>query len=105
MWAFPVGIYGMSRNHRQKMGFAERLRRFMSSTRGLDGLYSEVLQQAFDAEDNTVMSRFTLLIGRILATKEPLSVSAHSALGGEDDPVGFAELILPVGLSKIMSMI
>jgi hypothetical protein len=36
---------------------------------GLDGLYSEVLRQVFNAEDDTVMSRFKLLMGRILATK------------------------------------
>jgi hypothetical protein len=80
----------------------ERLSRFVSSARGLDGLYSEVLQQAFDAEDDTVMSRFKLLIGRILATKEPLSVSAHSELGDDDDPAGLVELILPA-LGSLLS--
>jgi hypothetical protein len=74
----------------------------VSSARGLDGLYSEVLQQAFDAEDNTVMSRFKLLIGRILATKEPLSVSAHSELGDDDNPAGLVELILPA-LGSLLS--
>ncbi|KIM87374.1 hypothetical protein PILCRDRAFT_814882 [Piloderma croceum F 1598] len=80
----------------------ERLSRFMSSARGLDGLYSEVLRQAFDADDDTVMSRFKLLMGRILATKEPLSVSAHSELRGDDDPAGLVELILP-SLASLLS--
>jgi len=80
----------------------ERLSRFMLSACGLDGLYLEVLQQAFDEKDDIVMSRFKLLIGRMLATKEPLSVSAHSELGGDGDPAALVELILPA-LGSLLS--
>jgi AAA ATPase domain len=74
----------------------ERLSRFVKTTHGLDGLYLEVLHQAFDEEDDTVMSRFHLLMGRILAAREPLSVSAHAALRGADESAGLEGLILPL---------
>ncbi|KIM75554.1 hypothetical protein PILCRDRAFT_669545 [Piloderma croceum F 1598] len=81
---------------------AERLDRFVSSADGLDGLYLEILCQAFDEKDDTVMSRFRLVMGRILATREPLSVSAHSELRGDDDPAGSVESIL-TGLGSLLS--
>ena len=74
----------------------ERLSRFMSSARRLDGLYSEVLHQVFDAEDDTVMSRFKFVMGKILVTKEPLSISAHSELRDDDGAAGLVKLILPL---------
>jgi len=80
----------------------ERLHRFVSSARGLDALYSEVLWQAFDGQDNDVMSRFKLVMGRILATKEPLSISAHSELRGDGEPADLVELILPL-LGSLLS--
>jgi hypothetical protein len=51
----------------------ERLSAFVSSPPGLDGLHLEVLHQAFDAENFIVMSRFKMVMGRILAAKEPLN--------------------------------
>jgi hypothetical protein len=71
----------------------ERLSRFVSSACGLDALYLEVLRQAFNAQDHTALSRFKLVIGRILATEEPLSISAHSERRGEHDPADLVELI------------
>src|ERR1700734_1059451 len=56
----------------------ELLTRFCSLTRGLDGLYSEVLSRSFNPNDAIAMSRFKSIMGRILVVKEPLSVSAHS---------------------------
>jgi hypothetical protein len=77
---------------------AECLNGFVSSARGLDGLYLEVLHQAFDAENCTVMSRFKLVMGRLLAAKEPLSVITHSELRGDDEPADLVELIVqPLG--------
>ena len=73
---------------------AERLNLFVSSKQGLDGLYSKVLSQAFEAEDPTAMSRFKVVMGRILATKEPLSISAHSELRADDEPADLVELIV-----------
>jgi hypothetical protein len=58
----------------------ERLTRFITSAHGLDGLYAEILGQAFDPSDSEVMFRFMLIMGRILAAKEPLSVASLSEL-------------------------
>ncbi|KAF8726639.1 hypothetical protein AX14_007619 [Amanita brunnescens Koide BX004] len=80
----------------------ERLSRFVSSARGLDALYSEVLRQAFDQQDDDSMSRFKLVMGRILAVKEPLSISAHSELRSDDEPADLVELILPL-LGSLLS--
>jgi len=68
----------------------ELLIRFCSLGRGLDELYSEVLSQTFDASDPMIMSRFNYVMGRILATKEPLSVAAHEQMfeDGDADLVG-----------------
>jgi hypothetical protein len=52
-------------------------------------------RQAFDVEDNIVMSRFRSVIGRILASEVPLSVFTHSQLRGSDNPRDDLELILP----------
>ena len=73
---------------------SERLSRFVSSGRGLDALYTEVLHLAFDAEDDTVMSRFRSVMGAILATMIPLSISTHSELRADDDPADLVELIV-----------
>jgi hypothetical protein len=80
----------------------ECLARFVSAADGLDGLYLEVLREAFDEKDGTVMSRFKLVMGRILATKEPLSISAHSELRSDDDSAGLVEMIL-MGLGSLLS--
>lgn len=69
----------------------ELLTRFCLLTRGLDELYFDVLSQSFNRNDAVVMSRFKAVMGRILVTKEPLSVSAHSKMYcGSDD----AELVM-----------
>jgi hypothetical protein len=65
---------------------SEILTRFYNLTSGLDELYTEVLRQSFDPNNAMVMFRFQSVMGRILATKEPLSISAHLALWcGSDD--------------------
>ena len=61
------------------------------SARGLDGLYSEVLRQAFHGRDDDAVSRCKLVMGWILATKEPLSISSHSELRGDN----LVEFVLP----------
>ena len=80
----------------------ERLSRFVSSARGLDELYGEVLRQAFDPEDLTAISRFKSVIGRMMAVKEPLSISAHSELRDDGDPADLMELIVPL-LGSLLS--
>ena len=70
----------------------ERLNSFVKpSARGLDALYSEALRQVFHGRDDDAVSSCKSVMGWILATKEPLSMSAHSELRGDN----LAELILP----------
>ena len=70
----------------------ERLSSFVKpSARGLDALYSEALRQVFFGRDDDAVSRCKSVMGWIIATKEPLSISAHSALRGDE----LAELVLP----------
>jgi hypothetical protein len=79
----------------------ELLSRFVSSTRELDGLYAEVLRQVFH-EDYVAISRFKLVMGRILVAREPLSLSAHSELRSDGDPADLVELIVPL-LDSLLS--
>lgn len=72
---------------------AERLTRFLSA-QGLDALYSEVLSQAFNIKDETDISRFRVVMGRVLAVKEPLSVMAHSELHSQGEPANVTELVV-----------
>ena len=70
----------------------ERLSSFVKPlASGLDGLYSEALRQVFHGRDDDTMSRCKLVMGWLLATKEPLSISAHSELRGDK----LVKLILP----------
>jgi hypothetical protein len=71
----------------------ERLTRFIASGRGLDGLYSEILSQAFDPSDSQDMSRFTSIMGRILAAKEPLSVVSLSELHSDNEQSNIVDLV------------
>jgi hypothetical protein len=48
-------------------------------------LYIEVLKQSFDPNEAIAMENFKSVMGRILAVKEPLSISAHSNLCWESD--------------------
>jgi hypothetical protein len=70
----------------------ERLSSFVKpSARGLDGLYSETLRQVFHGRDDHNVSCCKLVMGWLLATKEPLSISTHSKLRGDE----LAKSILP----------
>ena len=91
-WAFTACC--AIKDHRGALRPTECLSRFLSSVRGLDELYSEVLGQAFDIEDFVSMSRFKLVMGRILTTNELLSISAHSELQDDDDPADLVELVV-----------
>jgi hypothetical protein len=71
----------------------ERLTRFITSGQGLDGLYSEILSQAFDPSDSQDMNHFTLIMGRILAAKEPLSVVSLSELHSDNERSNLVELV------------
>jgi hypothetical protein len=54
------------------------------------------------AKNDTDMHRFKLVMGKVLVTKEPLSVSAHSELRDDDGPAGLVEIILPL-LGSLLS--
>jgi hypothetical protein len=90
-WAFTA--CRAVKDHKGGIQLAECLNLFVSSKQGLDGLYSKVLGQAFEAHDPTAMSRFKVVMGRILATMEPLSISAHSELRADDEPADLVDLI------------
>jgi hypothetical protein len=78
----------------------ERMTRIIASAQGLDGLYSEILSQAFDSSDSDSeeMKRFISIMGRILAAKEPLSVASLSKLISDDEQPDIVELaVLPLG--------
>ena len=72
----------------------ERLSHFISSAHGLDALYLAVLSQAFNGDDEVVMLCFQLVMSRVLATKEPLSISSHSELQGDGEPIDLVEQIV-----------
>ncbi|KAF7982794.1 hypothetical protein HWV62_25709 [Athelia sp. TMB] len=46
----------------------------------LDGLYQSILGRAFTTENERGMTRFSLVVGNILATKEPLTMRCHDEL-------------------------
>jgi hypothetical protein len=71
----------------------EILTRFYNLTSGLDELYTEVLRQSFEPNNAMVMFRFRSVMGRILATKEPLSISAHSAMCCESDDAALMKAV------------
>jgi hypothetical protein len=73
---------------------AERLTRFITSAHGLDGLYAEILSQGFDSTDSQDMARFTLVMGRILTAKEPLSVASLSELRSDGEQADLVELVV-----------
>jgi hypothetical protein len=55
------------------------------SAHGLDALYLEVLKQAFNTDNATVMHCFRSVMGRVLAVKEPLSVQALTELHSDGE--------------------
>ena len=91
-WAYTAcsaikgGQFGLS--------VAERLAVFITSARGLDGLYTEILSQVFDTDNLLVMNRFRSIMGRILAVKEPLSLASLSELRCENEPAGLVGRIV-----------
>ena len=58
----------------------EHLESFLETRSGLDNLYYEVLNQAFQKNDSKVMNRYRSVMGRILTAKEPLSLSTLSKM-------------------------
>ena len=81
---------------------SEILTRFYKLTSGLDELYIEVLRQSFDPNNPIVMFRFQSVMGRILVTKEPLSISAHLALCCGSDDGELIKLVTP-SLGSLLS--
>ena len=58
----------------------EHLEFFLEARSGLDKLYHEVLNQAFQSNDSKVMNRYRSVMGRILTAKEPLSLLTLSKM-------------------------
>jgi hypothetical protein len=102
-WAFTA-CHFVRGNGKGGLDPAEQLEILVSpsphtnQTNHLDQLYLTVLTQIFDANNVTAMERFRLVLGRILAAKQPLSVSALRELGHQRNYVDVVGLILwPLG--------
>jgi hypothetical protein len=64
----------------------ERFDRFLSSGGGLDGLYQEILNQAYQEDDlHDLLPRFRCVMGRILALREPIALPTLCALATEEE--------------------
>ena len=76
-----------------------RLKQILSSSRPghLDKLYLDVLKQNVAADDPEAMAQFKLIMSRILAAKEPLSVFMLNELQCTDDPEGLIWIIKYLG--------
>lgn len=74
---------------------AGRLKAFVSGGRGLDSLYTTILGQTFDVDENEVMNCFRQVMGGIMAAKEPLPISSHSSL--QEDANAVQEIVKPLG--------
>jgi hypothetical protein len=68
-----------------------------SNLGALDQLYLDILTRIFPVENSTFMDRFRLVLGRVLAAKEPLSVSSLKELHCEDDSLDVGLVINPLG--------
>ena len=88
-WAFTACrlIKGVGR---ARMPPVEQLKEILSSKNStlssLDNLYQTVLKQNVDHDDPKAMAQFQLIMGRILAAKEPLSMMTWNLLRCSDDP-------------------
>jgi AAA ATPase domain len=63
----------------------------------LDQLYFDILARTFPSDNATFMDRFRLILGRVLAAHEALSISSLMELGCEDDYVDVTLVIHPLG--------
>jgi hypothetical protein len=64
----------------------ERLALFLVENRGLDELYSRILNERFGEESSAGLERLKLVLGQIMGTKEPLSLRALWELTPRDLP-------------------
>jgi hypothetical protein len=68
-----------------------------SNLSALDQLYFDILIRTFPSENVTFMDRFRLILGRVLAVHEPLSMSSLREFHCEDDFVDVGLVIGPLG--------
>ena len=68
---------------------------------GLDGIYTDILQQKLDHNNEKVMTRFRRLFGSILAAQDPLSITSHSKLCPDDEGEEFAVGTLSTVYEKV----
>ena len=99
-WAFTACRF-VKGDGKRGLDPVEQLNIVISSKRrggSLDQLYLDVLTQTFDASDSTAMARWKMAMGRVLAAKQPLSVSALRELRyGEDSVDAIGLIISPLG--------
>ncbi|KIM89363.1 hypothetical protein PILCRDRAFT_2589 [Piloderma croceum F 1598] len=68
-----------------------------SSTSNLDQLYFNILTRTFPVDNMTFMDRFRLVLGRVLATRKPLSITSLNKLSCETNTVDVSLVINPLG--------
>lgn len=89
-WAFTACGF-VTKPGKGGLSQLDRFERIVSSTghvkgvNHLDTLYTDVLNQAFEKDDDVVMARYRSVIGRALGTKEPLPVTALKELRNHDE--------------------
>jgi hypothetical protein len=89
-WAFTVCGF-IEKPGKGGLSPEDRFERIVISTgqvkgvNNLDTLYTQVLNQAFEIDDDRVTTRFRSVVGRALAIKEPLPVSALKELCPDDE--------------------
>lgn len=99
-WAFTA--CSAIKDARGPFNAAELLEHFVSAANGLDGLYTEILRQAFDLDSPRAMDRFQLIMGRILGAMEPLTVASLAALQSEGEEAYIAKLVVQL-LGSLLS--
>jgi hypothetical protein len=69
----------------------------MSTLGTLDQLYLDILTRTFPWDNVTFIEHFQLIMGRVLATREPLSILSLGELHHEDDFLDVGIIINPLG--------
>ncbi|EIN08621.1 hypothetical protein PUNSTDRAFT_134998 [Punctularia strigosozonata HHB-11173 SS5] len=105
LWASTSCRFIQGEDESKEYDWYDRLNAIVSSTsqthdnspqyQHLDSLYGAVLSRLFPLKQGmTASRRFSRILGRLLAFREPLSLSAFDELRGDDEDPGWAPMIL-----------
>jgi hypothetical protein len=101
-WAFTACLF-IQGDGEDGLDPVEQLRLLISSApqssklERLNQLYSDVLNQTFKKDNPTRIKRFKWIMGRIIAARQPLSISTLNAMGSDDDLQDIGLTIRPLG--------